>query len=163
MDHELNCAPERIWPLYFDDTFNIEMFEGGLGFPSCKIVERRDDGDKVFRRMVMTPKLDIPKPLAKIVGDRVGYEEIGDWVRSEAVYNWRMLLAAFGDKLRLAGTMRFVPHGDGHCRRVVAFEVEAKMFGIGGMVEKTAAQNTIDGWNNSAKWINGYLARNPPP
>lgn len=161
LDHELHCTPERIWPLYFEDAFNVEMYERGLGFPSCKIVERRDEGDKLFRRMQMTPKLEMPKAVTKIVGDRVGYEETGEWVRSEGAYHWRLLLAAFGDKLRVAGTMRFVAHGDGHCRRLVEFEVDAKMFGIGKLVEKTAAQNTIEGWHNSAKWINDYLARNP--
>lgn len=163
LDHELTCTPERIWPLYFDDDFTVELYERGLGFPSCKIVERRDDGDKLFRRMVMVPKIEMPKAVAKIVGDRVGYEETGDWVRSAGVYRWQMVLAAFGDKVRVAGTMRFVPQGTEHCRRVVEFEVEAKLFGIGGMVEKTAANNSIDGWNASAKWINGYLARNPTP
>jgi hypothetical protein len=163
LDHELSCTPERMWPLYFDDAFNIVMYEQGLGFPSCKIVERRDDGDKLFRRMAMIPKLEMPKPVAKIVGDRVGYEEIGDWVRSEGVYHWRLLLAAFGDKLRVAGTMRIVPHGNGHCRRLVEFEVDAKIFGVGKLIENTAAHNSIDGWNGSAKWINEYLAKHPGP
>ncbi|PRQ07720.1 DUF2505 family protein [Enhygromyxa salina] len=161
MDHELSCTPERMWPLYFDDAFNIEMYERGLGFPSCQILERRDDGEKLVRRMAMTPKLEMPRAVAKIVGDRVGYEEIGDWVRSEGVYRWRLVLAAFGDKLRVTGTMRLVPHGVGHCRRVVQFEVDANMFGIGTLVEKTAAKNTLDGWDNSAKWINSYLAAHP--
>ncbi|KIG14887.1 hypothetical protein DB30_06269 [Enhygromyxa salina] len=157
MDHELSCTPARMWPLYFEDAFNVQMYEQGLGFPSCKIVERRDDGDKLFRRMAMIPKLEMPKAVAKLVGDRVGYEESGDWIRSEGVYRWRLLLAAFGEKLRVAGTMRLVAHGDGHCRRVVEFEVDANMFGIGKLVENTAAQNTLEGWNNSAKWINSYL------
>jgi hypothetical protein len=158
MDHEIHCAPARLWELYFDNDFNVEMYERGLGFPSCKILERRDDGKTVHRRMALIPKLEMPAAVAKIVGDKVGSEEIGDWVRSEGVFRWRMLLAAFGDKLRLEGTMRVVAHGAG-CRRIVDFEVEAKMFAVGKLIEGTAADNTIEGWNNSAKWINGYLAR----
>jgi hypothetical protein len=33
------------------------------------------------------------------------------------------------------------------------------VFAIGKLIEGTAADNTIDGWNKSANWINGYLAR----
>src|SRR5690606_32452756 len=41
------------------------------------------------------------------------------------------------------------------------YEVEARVFGIGGLVEKTAAQNVLDGWHSRAKFINGWLARQP--
>lgn len=159
MDHEIACSPARLWELYFDDAFNVEMYERGLGFPSCKIVEHRDDGKVVHRRMAMIPKVELPGPVAKLVGDKVGFEEIGDWVRSEGVFRWKMVLAAFGDKVRVAGEMRVVEHGAGKCRRLVDFEVEAKVFGIGKVIESTAADNTIDGWNRSAKWINQWLAR----
>jgi hypothetical protein len=171
IEHEIHCPPERMWELFFSDAFNVEMYEQGLGFPSCKIPERSDDGSVLHRRMVMIPKLEMPKPLAKIVGDRIGFEEIGDWVRSagelssrlgpQAEYRWRIVLAAFGDKVRITGTMRLLPHGSGHSMRKVEFSVEANVFGIGGLIEKTSAQNVLEGWNSSAKWINGYLARNP--
>jgi len=159
--HEINCPPERMWELFFSNEFNFEMYEQGLGFPSCTIPELTDKGDVLHRRMVMVPKLEMPKPVAKIVGDRVGYEEIGDWVRSAGEWRWRLILAAFGDKVHIEGVMRLEPHGDGHCMRKVNFEVDAKMFGIGKIIENTATQNVIDGWNASAKWINGYLERNP--
>jgi hypothetical protein len=159
LDHEIHCAPARLWELYFDDDFNIEMYERGLGFPSCKILERRDDGNKLHRRMALVPKLELPAAVAKIVGDKVGFEEIGDWVRSEGLFRWHLVLAAFGEKVRVQGTMQVVEHGASYCRRVVEFEVEAKMFAVGKLIEGTAADNTISGWNNSAKWINSYLAR----
>jgi hypothetical protein len=159
LDHEIHCPPATLWKLYFDDSFNIEMYERGMGFPSCKILERRDDGKTLHRRMAMIPKIVMPAAVAKLVGDKVGFEEIGDWVRSEGVFRWRMLLAAFGDKVRLEGTMKVAEHGAGHCRRIVDFEIEAKMFAVGKLIEGTAADNTIDGWNKSAKWINSCVAR----
>jgi hypothetical protein len=159
LDHEFACSPARLWELYFDDAFNVEMYEQGLGFPSCKVVERRDDGKILHRRMTMIPKVQMPAALAKIVGDKVGFDEIGDWVRSEGVFRWQVRLAAFGDKVRIEGQMRVVEHGVGHCRRVVDFEVEAKIFGIGKLIEGTAADNTIDGWNRSAQWISKSLSR----
>lgn len=162
VEHEIKCPPARMWELFFSDEFNIEMYEQGMSFPSCKVPERRDDGRVLHRRMAMTPKVEMPKALAKVVGDRIGFEEIGDWDRSTDEYRWKIVLAAFGDKVRIEGTMRLLPHGADHCMRKVEFLVEANVFGIGGILEKTSAQNVLDGWHNSAKWINGYLARNPP-
>jgi hypothetical protein len=161
LEHEINCPPERMWELFFDDDFNLEMYERGLEFPKCEIAEKRDDGKVLYRRMVMVPKLDVPKALKKVIGDRTGFEESGEWVRSAGEWRWKIKLAAFGDKVRVEGVMRLEPHGDGHCKRITNFEVEAKIFGIGKLVEKTSADNVIGGWGNSAKWINGYLARNP--
>lgn len=161
VEHEIHCPADRMWALFFDDAFNVEMYEQGLGFPSCTIPEKRDDGQILHRRMACTPKVELPKALVKVVGDRVGYEEIGDWVRSANEWRWKLVLAAFGDKVEIHGTMRLTPHGAGHCMRKVAFDVKANIFGIGGIVEKTSAQNVVHGWNQSAAWINGYLARNP--
>lgn len=159
MDHVIHCAPERLWELYFDSDFNVEMYERGLGFPSCKVIERREQGEHLIRRMVMVPKIDMPGPVAKLVGDKVGFEERGDWNRNEGVFRFKLILAAFGDKARIDGEMRLAPHGEGYCRRIVDFEVEVEMFGVGGMIEKTVMDSNIDGWNRSAKWINEYLAR----
>ncbi|NVB39709.1 DUF2505 domain-containing protein [Pseudenhygromyxa sp. WMMC2535] len=161
LENVIDCPIERKWALFFDDAFNVEMYEQGLGFPKCEIAERRDDGEVLHRRMICVPKLEVPKALAKIVGDRTGYEEIGDWVRSAGEWRWRLVLSAFGDKVAINGTMRLEPLGEGKCKRVTVFTVAAKVFGIGKIVEKTAADNVISGWSDSARWINGWLARNP--
>lgn len=162
MEHEIHCPPERIWALYFDEDFNQQMYREGLGFPACKITRRDDDGEILRWGLAMTPKINMPRAVAKIVGDKVGYTEEGEWIRAQNIYKFRIVLAAFGDKVRLAGTMRFVAHGEGRCKRLVEFEAEAKIFGVGKLIEKTAADNTLSGWADSARFINGYLARNCP-
>ncbi len=161
--HEINCPPERMWELYFDDEFNRRMYCEGLGFPKCETVEKREQGGILHRRMVMIPKVELPKAVQKMVGDRVGFEEIGDWDKAAGVFRWKLILAAFGDKVRVEGTMRLQPFGNGHCKRITAFESESKVFGVGGLLEKTAADNVIGGWNASAKWINAWLARSATP
>ena len=163
LEHTIHCPPARMWELFFDDQFNVDMYEGGLGFPKCEVVEKRDDGQTLYRRMNMVPKPDLPAALIKVIGDRVGYQETGTWVRSAGEWRWQLHLAAFGEKVRVEGTMRLEPHGDGHCRRITPFEVEAKVFGIKKIVERAAADNVVKGWNGSAAWINEYLAKHPPP
>ena len=160
-EHVIHCPPERIWALYFDEDFTHAMYREGLGFPSSKITKREDDGEVLRWTLAMTPKVNMPKAVAKLVGDRVGYTETGEWIRAQNLYKFRIVLAAFGDKVRLQGTMRFVPHGEGQAKRVADIEAEAKIFGVGGIVEKTAVDNTVSGWRDSARFINAYLAKHP--
>lgn len=156
--HEIQCPAARMWELYFDDAFNVQLYCEGLGFPKCETVEKRERDGIVHRRMVMVPKIEVPKPLAKLFGDRVGFEEIGDWDKRAGVFRWKLILAALGDKVRIEGTMRLIDQPEGICQRKTAFEVESKTFGIGGLLEKTSAENVLNGWNSSAKWINRWLA-----
>lgn len=160
-EQQIHCPPERFWALFFDDAFNVEMYEQGLGFPSCKISERTETETSLHRVMAMIPKIDMPKAVAKIVGDKVGTEEVGTWDKPAGVYRWHLNLAAFGDKVKVGGTMRVVPDGEGRCKRIVEFEVDAKVFGVGKLLEKTASDNTVSGWTNSANYINGWLAKHP--
>ncbi len=157
--HEINCSAARMWELFFDDAFNVEMYCEGLSFPKCDIVEKREQNGVLHRRMVMIPKVEVPRPLAALFGDRVGFEEIGDWDRAKPVYRWKLILAALGDKVQIDGTMRLVDLPNGHCSRKTEFGAESKVFGLGGLIAKTSADNVIAGWNSSAKWINGWLAR----
>lgn len=158
LTHEIHCLPARMWELFFDDTFNVQMYCEGLGFPKCEIPEKREQAGVLYRRMEMIPKIEVPKPLAKIMGDRVGFTELGEWHKSKGVYKYKLILAAFGEKVRIEGTMRLLEQGVDHSRRVTAFEVESSIFGIGGLIEKTSADNVINGWNFSAGWINKWLA-----
>ena len=158
LDQEIHCSADRYWELFLDDAFNVRMYEEGMGFPSCKIVSSREEGRVFHRTMTVIPTVDMPRALAKVVGDRVGFDEIAQFDRDKQVFTWRLVLAAFGDKVKITGKMHTVPHGEGRCRRLVSFEVEAKIFGIGGAVEKTAGQNSLDGWKKSATWFNQNCA-----
>ncbi|EDM78949.1 SsrA-binding protein [Plesiocystis pacifica SIR-1] len=159
--HEINCTPERMWELFFDDQYNIDQYVGSLGFTKCEILDKQDDGEVLRRRMECIPKIDMPRAIQKVVGDRTGYIESGEWTRSTGEWRWSLNLFAFGEKLRVGGTMRLEPLPGGRCKRVTPFEVEAKVFGIGKIVEKTSADNIVKGWNDSAAFANQYVARNP--
>jgi hypothetical protein len=54
--------------------------------------------------------------------------------------------------------MRLIDAAEGTCTRKTAFEVESNVFGIGGLLEKTSAENVTKGWHASARWINKWLA-----
>ncbi|MEI2620448.1 MAG: DUF2505 family protein [Candidatus Nanopelagicales bacterium] len=61
------------------------------------------------------------------------------------------------DKLRQEGTMRIEPIGDSKVRRIAELTMEAKVFGIGGLIESTTEKQLREGWDRSAVFMNRYI------
>jgi hypothetical protein len=64
-------------------------------------------------------------------------------------------------KLRIEGALRCEPRGDAASVRVVDLEAEAKIFGVGGMLEASTAKSLRKGWDDSAAFINRWVAEHP--
>jgi hypothetical protein len=62
------------------------------------------------------------------------------------------------DKLTITGEISIEPAGDKKCKRIYNTKVEAKIFGIGGMVEKRVISDIEHGYGAGAKFTNEYLA-----
>jgi len=154
--HELNCDAEAYWKLFFDKAFNQALFTDELKFPRYSIDEQREGDKEIYRKVSGEPKMDIPGPLKKVLGSSFAYTEEGTYDRASKTWRFKMT-TNMGDKMRTEGTMRVEPLGPGKCRRVGEITVEAKMFGIGGMVESTSEKELRKGWDQSAVFTNKWI------
>lgn len=68
-----------------------------------------------------------------------------------------MTPSTMADKLRQEGTMRIEPIGDSKVRRIAELTMEAKVFGIGGLIESTTEKQLREGWDRSAVFMNRYI------
>ena len=161
LNHEIHCSAERFWALFFDPGFTKKMIVDGLGFASCDIDDVRRDGNESHRQMRVIPKLDIPAPVAKLLGPKLGYTEHGTFYEDEKVWDHRLELSVMSDRIRMGGKVRVQSAGEDRCRRIADLWCEAKIFGLGKMVEKAAEKNMRDGWSRSAAWINDWLKAHP--
>lgn len=161
--HPLDCTPERHWALFWDPEWTRTLIVDGLGFFSCDVRPVRQEGTVRHRDMMVTPKLDIPAPVAKILGPKLGYTERGKYDEPKEQWSYQMVLNVLADKILIGGDVTIEPLGTDRCTRVSKMWVEVKIFGVGGMIEKAAEKNMRDGWERSAQWINGWLAKNPAP
>jgi hypothetical protein len=159
--HPLDCTPERHWALFWDPEWTRTLIVDGLGFFSCDVRPVRQEGTLRHREMAVTPKLDIPAAVAKILGPKLGYTEKGTFDEATQTWTYRMVLNVLTDSIRIGGEVSIEPLGAGRCTRVSKMWVEVKIFGVGGMIEKAAEKNMRDGWDRSAQWINQWLAKNP--
>lgn len=159
--HEIDRTPERFWDLFFDEDFTRTMIVDGLQFARCDIDPVQDRGDKRTRTMRVTPKLDVPAAVARLLGPALAYTEEGTYLVSKQLWTYTLRLSVLSDRIRMGGKLRLEPASEGKCLRVSDLWCEVKILGLGGMVEKAAEKNMRDGWNRSADWINGWLAKHP--
>ena len=162
LTHEINCSVDHFWKVFFDKDFNTELFTKELGFPEYKIVEQSDNDGTVKRRIKGVPKMEMPKAVMKVLGDGFGYEENGQMNPNTKVWTWKMTPSTLANKLRNEGTVRCEPMGDNKCKRIAVIECEAKIFGVGGVIESSTEKEFRRGWDQSAVFMNNWIKNHPP-
>jgi hypothetical protein len=156
--HEIDCTPERFWGVFFDEDFTRAMIVDGLDFARCDIDPVQERGDKRTRTMRVTPKLDVPAAVERLLGSALTYTEDGTYLVSKQLWTYTLRLSVLSDRIRMGGKLRVEPKGEDRCLRVSDLWCEVKILGVGKMVERAAEKNMRDGWNKSATWMNGWLA-----
>lgn len=159
--HEINCNEETFWKTFLDKEFNEKLYKEGLGFPEFTIVSQNETDSEVLRKVTGTPKMDMPGPVAKLLGSNFRYTEEGKLNRGTKVWTWKLIPSALADKMRNEGTLRISPIGDSRVRRVADLIIEAKVFGVGGLIESSAEKQLREGWDASAVFMNKWLREHP--
>jgi hypothetical protein len=152
---ELDCDPDSFWQMFFDDDYVKKLHRDGLGFREIEVLERTD----TRRRLRAVPSLDVPETVARLLGDRFGYVETGSLDRARGEWRWSMAPNALGDKLRTEGTIVVEAAGDGRARRKDEVIIEAKVFGVGGLIEASAEKQLRASWDREATFLNRWIAK----
>lgn len=157
--HLIQCDVETFWRDFLDDDFNRELFVSELGYPAYRVLERKVDGPRVWRRIEMTPLLRLPAAVTKIVGNKLSFVEVGDF--DGALYRFSFgPPAGFGADVAVsAGSIRTEPAAHGATQRTVELGCEIRMFGVGRMLESAAVKAARDAYDEHAKALNRLLAK----
>ena len=158
--HVFDCSADTYWDkLFFDTEYNERMFKEGLEFPKFEVVSVEETDTEIRRVFNVVPKLGaMPGPLKKVVGDSFGYREDGRFDRKSRVYTLTITPSSLASKLTLGGTITTEPAGEGKISRVLNFKVTAKIFGVGGLLEKQTLSDTKANYDKAAKFTNAFLA-----
>jgi len=160
--HEITCNADKFWQVFFDKDFNTKLYKESLGFPEFTIVDQRETDSELVRKVNGTPKMDVPAPVAKVLGSNFRYTEEGKFNKATKIWQWKMIPAGMGDKLRNEGTLRIEPIGDSKVRRVAEIVIEAKVsFVVNSLIESSAEKQLREGWDKSAVFMNNWLKQHP--
>jgi hypothetical protein len=156
--HEINCNAETFWKTFFEKDFNDKLYLEHLGFPEFKVLDQKETETQITRKTSGKPKMSMPGPVAKLLGDNFRYTEEGTFDKKSQTFQWKMIPSVMPDKIRTEGVVRIEAIGDNKVRRIADLTVEAKIFGLGGIMEGSAEKQLRQGWDDSAQFMNKYLA-----
>jgi hypothetical protein len=160
LSHSFDCEPDALWLTFFDQAFTAAQF-AALGF-GYELLEQRDEEAKVTRSIRVTPKLDVPGPVAKVIGSSFAYREDGTFDKATKTWTWKSTTSTLANKIHSEGKVRIVADGPGKCIRKSDFTIEVNLLGLGGLVESALEKNFTQGWDGSAaftaKWLKEHVA-----
>jgi len=152
--HEIDCTPEAFWPFFWDDdAFNEAMYREGLHYRSCEILERTP----TFRRIRLVPKLDLPRPVLRVIGDQFAYEDHATLDRTEHELRWKMVPNRMADRLHMAGSMTLSPTPNERSSLRYQVELDARLPGVGKLLEREMEDEVRRSWEQETSFIQRYL------
>lgn len=153
----LPCTPEAFWEVFLDGDYGRALYLQGLDFKQYTVLAK----DETSHRLHLVPTIEVPAPLARLVGEAFAYEEHGALDRAAGVWSWKMAQPAGVRRqsfVTISGTARVVAAGPGRCRRIDEAVVEANLFGLGGLLEATIDKAMRSTWIKEDAFLRRWLA-----
>ena len=157
-DH-YQCSEDTFWEkVFFDVDFNRRLFVEHLQFDRWEVTEHEEDEDGIRRIVEVVPTTaEVPAARRKVAGGSLGFREEGTFDRKARRHRFRVITSRLGDKLRVEGEIYVEPRGENTCERVVELSVNAKIFGIGGMLERRIIADIEMNYHKAATYANRVL------
>ncbi|MDH4281504.1 MAG: DUF2505 family protein [Myxococcales bacterium] len=151
----LDCSEEDFWERIFrSEDFNQYLYEG-LGFEYELQEWNRDTG---YRRAKISPTHQMPRAVARILGERFSYVEEGTFDAKSARYDFRVIPSAVADRIRAKGSVVVEAVSARQCERRVTLEIGADIRGLGRIIEAYFVATTREQYAKNAALVNEYLA-----
>ena len=153
-EHRIEIPASRMIELTFDPAFMKRMNVEAMKVQNYESLSRSVDGATWTMKNRITPQDNMPGFIQKLVGGGFHYEETVTHQKGADSVSAVMVPSVMRDKLKMSYTMRVVPKEDSACLRVMDWEIEVKVFGIGGQIEKFAAGEIERSLDASANFMN---------
>lgn len=163
IEHTYDCSAEAFWDqIFLDDEYNRKLFVGELHFSEWRVVRSEQRGTELHRVIEATPPLgELPGVLKKLLSEGLGYEERGVLDRKNLRYKLEVTPRSLASKLTIQGELTTVPVSEKSCRRIYVARAEARVLGVGGMIEQRLLDDIEKSYNKSAVFTNRWIAEHP--
>jgi hypothetical protein len=151
----LDCSEKEFWQRIFCcEKFNAYLYEG-LGF---KYELQEWNPDTGYRRAKLWPMQQMPKAVARVLGERFSYVEEGTFDAEAERYDFRVITSSVADRIRVKGTVVVDAVSPQQCERRVTLEIGADVLGLGRLIEAYFVATTREEYAKNAALVNEYLA-----
>jgi hypothetical protein len=151
----LDCSEHEFWERIFgSEEFNQYLYEG-LGF-EYELQEWNPDTG--YRRAKVSPGHQVPKRVARVLGERFSYVEEGTFDADAERYEFRVIPSTLPDRIRASGVVVVEGVSERQCERTVSVEIDAQILGLGRLVEAYLVASTREQYAKNAALVNEYMA-----
>lgn len=157
--HPYAIEPEAFWrDVFFDPGYNEALYREALQFEAFKVLEETTPPDgRRTRKMAVTPKLDAPGPIKKVLGDSVSYVEEGRLDLARPSWIVKVIPSKLADKAKITSEMWLERTGAGQSDRVAEFDITVTMFAVGGLFEKFLEKTMRESYQKATEFTNKWL------
>lgn len=157
-EHRIACSAEQFWQVTFDPEFARRMNLEAMQASQYEVLERSVEGPEWRMRSKMAPKDNMPGFIKKLVGDAFSTTETLSRASGSDRATSQIVPSVMRDKMSMRYELKVVPEGEGACRRIMDWEIDVKIFAIGGQVEKFAAGEIERAMDASARFLDQHAA-----
>jgi hypothetical protein len=159
IEHTYNCSADVFWSqIFLDEAYNRKLFLEELHFESWRVLRSEERGTEIHRVIEAVPKLgDLPGPLKKLLSEGAAYQERGVVDRAQQRYRLEVTPRSLASKLSISGELSTAPLGERTCRRTYVARVEARVFGLGGMIEDRLLHDIGRSYEKAASFTNRWI------
>ncbi len=159
IEHTYACSAEVFWnQIFLDDEYNRRLFLDELHFESWRVVESTVRGGQIHRVIEAAPRVgDLPGPLKRLLGDGLGYTERGVAEPAAQRYRLEVTPRSLASKLTITGELSTTPISERSCRRLYVARVEARVFGVSGLIEDRLLDDIEKSYAKSALFTNRWI------
>ncbi len=160
--HPYAIEPEAFWrDVFFDPGYNEALYREALHFEAFKVLEETTTPDgRRTRKLAVKPKIEAPGAIKAVIGDSVDYVEDGRLDPSRPAWITKVIPSKLADKINIVCEMWLERTGPGQSDRVASFDIEVKIWGLGGIFEKFLEKTMRENYQKAADWTNQWLAKN---
>lgn len=164
IEHTYACSPEVFWnQIFLDDEYNRKLFVEELHFDSWKVVRSEERGSEIHRVIEATPPLgELPGALKRLLSDGLGYEERGVVDRVAQRYRLEVIPKSLASKLTITGDLSTKALGERSCLRTYVARVDARVLGLGGLIEQRVLDDVEKSYVKAAVFTNRWIAERFP-
>ncbi len=140
----LPCTSQTLWAAFLNESFLKALYLEELEYRAFEVIEMSE----ISRKLRIVPNMNVPSVIAKLIGDNFAFEDHGTLNDTRSEWTWRLVQPTDVDRARkdvvtLQGRVCVEDIGDGQCRRTDTFSIEAKVFGLGSLIESAIKKELL--------------------
>ena len=157
LTHEIGGDQDAFWSAFFDSSITEKLYLETLAVKAFNILEKSETDTQILRKLYIQPQMDVPTPVAKLRGQNYSIVEEGVFDKSTKIWRWKQIPSTRSDTIRTEGTIRIEPIVDGKVRRILEVTLEAKVYGVGGLIESSSEKAFREEADRTAIYFSNIL------